>query len=385
MGANFSGAAKNIYRLLNRINDLKLCSLLIGQKENELTKRVRELNLDVYIIPYHPALDIYGKKILNLSFSSFFQVLYGLLVYNKNLIKFFKITKPNVVWADNLRTFYFVYVAAKISGCKVILNIMSEPKGKVAWLLHRLSLLFADVVNLEYSRQAETMFGKLSKCSQFKRKMVTLYSGVTDFEIKNNTNIRDELSLSDNKILILMAANIVPGKGQLDLIKAVEKLKVNHSNVVILIAGRSYDDYPESVAYDETLKNYVRVNNLTNFVKFLGWRNDMPDLLNTVDIYASTSYSESLPDVIRDAMLAGKPIVATDVGGTFELVLPKNGYIFQPGDVKSLIKYLDILIMDTKLRETMGEEGKRIINKYYSTTIYARNFENMVLKSVYKV
>ena len=108
----------------------------------------------------------------------------------------------------------------------------------------------------------------------------------------------------------------------------------------------------------------------------------MKDLLRDIDIYVSTSYSESLPDVLRDAMAAGKPVVASNVGGTFELINGKNGFMFEPGDIDSLAKYIKQLIQDSKLRESMGRHGKLIIEKYFSTELYARNFEKMVLESL---
>ena len=214
----------------------------------------------------------------------------------------------------------------------------------------------------------------------FQKKLVTLYSGVTDFEIPFGNDIREELNLSSTDILVLMAANIVPGKGQLDLIKSIKILINKYPNLNLLLAGRPYESHPDSLVYDSSLKQYASKNNLSNNVHFLGWRSDIPDLLKATDIYVSTSYSESLPDVLRDAMLAGKPIVASNVGGTFELInVGKNGFIFEPGDVHSLIGYLGRLIPDPKLRASMGTEGKRIIAENFSTKVYVQNFEDMVL------
>ena len=73
----------------------------------------------------------------------------------------------------------------------------------------------------------------------------------------------------------------------------------------------------------------------------------------------------------------------TNTGGTFELVkIGKNGYLFEPGDTTSLIDHLIKIIIDPQLRDSMGKEGKKIIDRNFSTKIYAKNFEMMVLNLI---
>jgi len=77
-------------------------------------------------------------------------------------------------------------------------------------------------------------------------------------------------------------------------------------------------------------------------------------------------------------MLVGKPVVVTNVGGTFELVKGnKSGLLFEPSDHNSLVEHLCQLIQDPKLRTFMGAEGKRIIAKKFSTKKYVQKFEDM--------
>ena len=124
---------------------------------------------------------------------------------------------------------------------------------------------------------------------------------------------------------------------------------------------------------------------MSNFVHFIGWRSDLRDIFEKSDIYVSTSYTESFPVAVREAMYASLPVVVTDVGGTSELVdINENGYLFKPGDLQTLTDYLRILIGNSSLRKTMGLKGKRIINARFSTEIYVREFENMLKQLVVK-
>jgi glycosyltransferase involved in cell wall biosynthesis len=375
-----SGAANNIYRLFLNIDSEKLETILVGQVENKLTARVRELGNKVFIIPFPPALNVYDKKLLNLNMVEFFRTLGAVWKYQLLLVKFFRTTKPQIVWAENIRTFFSVYAASKFSGCKVIWNIWSESKGKVVWLLYRLGILLADVVNLEYNSQGEKLFGDLANYRFFKRKFVPLYTGVNDFEPTSERNIRKELNLSSTDILIIMASIITPLKGQIDLIKAMDVLVRTNSNIHLLLAGKPLETHPDSMVYDSSLKQYTNEKKLSRNVHFLGLRHDMPDILQAIDIYVSASYTESFPVAVREAMLFGKPVVVTNVGGTFELVkVGVSGFLFEPGDIDSLVKYIKQLIQDPKLRKSMGQEGKLIINQHFSTKVYVQNFEEMVL------
>lgn len=379
MKANFSGAQKNIYRLLRRIDRRKIAPVLFGQIECELTRLVREDGMETVIIPFPKGLDVYDRELLKPSVRQAFRFVRDVWRYNADLISVFRRRRPDIVWCDNIRTFLTIYVACKVVRATVIWNIWSEPNGKVAWILHRVALLLADKINLEYVDQGRKMFGRLA-CQMFKKKIVPLYTGVTDFDRSVGTNIRNELYLSAEDVLLTMASNIVPGKGQMDLLKAMELLIGEFPHLHLLIAGAPLERHADSIRYYQATREYASQGILSGHVHFLGWRSDIRDILEESDVYVSTSYSESFPDTVREAMLVGKPVVVTDVGGTRELVdVGKSGYLFQPGDVASLVEHLQKLVVDPTLRRAMGAEGERIIEERFSTAAYVANFEEMAL------
>ena len=182
-----------------------------------------------------------------------------------------------------------------------------------------------------------------------------------------------------------MASNILPAKGQLDLIKCVGFLSDEFKNIHLLLAGRGVDSSPDSNKYYKKILDYVITSDINHCVHFIGWRNDIRDIYKNSDIYISTSYSESFPDAVREAMLASLPVIVTDVGGTRELVdIGKNGYLFEPGDIRMLSFFLRKLISRKSIRQEMGLASKEIIENKFSTKVYASNFEkmldNMILK-----
>tara|TARA_B100001758_G_C18401836_1_gene609510 strand:- start:620 stop:1768 length:1149 start_codon:yes stop_codon:yes gene_type:complete len=376
MRENFSGAQKNIFRLLKHLDNEKIIPILVGQQESPLSKKSELEGIQVRIIPYPEELRIYEGKLLRFNLLVFFKFIIGLKRYGNSFLRELKRSKPDIVWCDNIRTFITLYVPSKIFGAKLIWNIWSEPEGRIAWLLHRIGLLLADCINLEYEDQGQKIFGRLSHLKYSQKKIKTLYTGVTDFSEVTGKNLKDELLLNENSILAVMASNIDPLKGQLDIIKVLKNIKNN--NLHLAIAGTPVESSQSAKNYFEEMTKYVEINGMESNVHFLGWREDLRDIFRSSDIYISSSYSESLPDAIREGMLAGLPIIATDVGGTKDLVKHgKNGYVIQPGDLNDLEIRLNILIDNKEKRLIMGEKARKYLNDNFSNIAYARNFEKM--------
>lgn len=383
MRENFSGAQKNIFRLLINLDIKEINPILLGQSESPLTKKVKKKEIKTLIVPFPPGLSVFDQKILKFNPSRLFNFIKGIISYNKKLIDEYRDLKLDVIWCDNIRTFVTIYFACKSLKVKIIWNVWSEPKGKVAWVLHRIGLFMTDSVNVEYNGQQKKIFGSLAKFPSLDKKIFPLYTGVSDFDDFKDSNIRSELSLKKESILVVMASNIVPGKGQIDLIKCIKDLRNQFPNLNLLLAGAAVTSSQESLSYLEELKDYVKKHDLYNFIHFIGWRNDIRDIYKMSDIYVSTSYSESFPDAVREAMLESLPVIVTNVGGTRELVdEEENGYLFQPGDIINLTKSLKKLIFDPELRKKMGLKSRKIIDDRFSTKAYARNFEDMLKKTI---
>lgn len=379
MRENFSGAQKNIYRLLINLNKDRLYPILLGQAESPLIEFTQKQGITTKIVEFPPQLEVYDQKLLTFNLHRIIGFIKGIYIYNTKLVKEFQELKPDIIWCDNIRTLITIYFFCRSVKAKIIWNVWSEPEGKIAWIIHRLGLLLADCINLEYKNQGKKVFGKLTNFSFISKKIVPLYTGVSDFEKLTGNDIRQELNLDSNDIVITMASNIVAGKGQIDLIKSFEQIINESKSIHLLIAGTAVMSSKASINYYNKIYEYVEKNGLNEKVHFIGWRSDIRDILLMSDIYVSTSYSESFPDAVREAMLASLPIIVTDVGGTSELVeISENGYLFEPGDIETLTKYLKELLKDSSARKDMGKHSKKIIDERFSTKVYAENFEIMV-------
>jgi len=186
---------------------------------------------------------------------------------------------------------------------------------------------------------------------------------IVDRSLSKN-NIKDKLGLDDKDIIISCIAEFTPNKNQMFLLEAWEKIAQEFNNIYLLFIGEG-DRL-------NNLKKYVKQNSLPR-VYFLGYRNDVAKILLKSDIAILVSKREGFPRSIMEAMALGKPIVATNIRGSRELVENgKNGFLVELGDTDGLISSMKKLIIDDKLRANMGKVSLEKIKNYSLEKILIR-------------
>jgi glycosyltransferase involved in cell wall biosynthesis len=105
---------------------------------------------------------------------------------------------------------------------------------------------------------------------------------------------------------------------------------------------------------------------LGNHVIFLGDRRDIPSVLASMDVAVLTSDSESLSNVILEAMAAALPVVAYGVGGNAELVSQERGLLIPAGDEEAFAAAVLRLLASSKMRLQLGENGRKFTQENFS-------------------
>ena len=126
------------------------------------------------------------------------------------------------------------------------------------------------------------------------------------------------------------------------------------------------------------LLNYKDRLNLNGAVQFLGLRNDVPELLQTMDIFVMSSLSEGLPLALLEAMASKIPVVATKTGGIPEVVEDKkDGLLVPPGDSKSLAHAINTLLCNPSLGQQLASNALRKVNLEYSAEAMVQEHEKL--------
>jgi glycosyltransferase involved in cell wall biosynthesis/peptidoglycan/xylan/chitin deacetylase (PgdA/CDA1 family) len=181
-------------------------------------------------------------------------------------------------------------------------------------------------------------------------KIVVLPTAYIPSEQSEPVDVRAELGLAAGAPVIATAAN-------LRVEKALEVLIEAHATVVRTFPDAHLVIVGDGVCQPE-LEQLRRQLDLTSAVSFLGRRGDVDSILRDVDICAMSSDWEGMPLFALETMAAGKPMVATNVGGLPEIVTPdRTGLLVPPRDPGALAEALVSLLADPDRRRRLGEAG----------------------------
>jgi glycosyltransferase involved in cell wall biosynthesis len=179
---------------------------------------------------------------------------------------------------------------------------------------------------------------------------------VDHFKKSSNSGIRDELKIPNQDIVITSVAELNSNKNHRFLLKNWKSLYEKNPNIHFLLVGTG--------ELEEELKNYVNENQLKN-IYFLGFRIDIPDILNDTDIFTLLSKREGLPKCIMEAMANSKPSIVTNVRGSRDLIFNgKSGFIIELDDNNALIESFLKLTNNPQLRLKMGLQAAENVKIY---------------------
>ncbi|MBN8873774.1 MAG: glycosyltransferase family 4 protein [Rhodospirillales bacterium] len=180
--------------------------------------------------------------------------------------------------------------------------------------------------------------------------------------------IRAELGVPPDRVVILAVSRLVWHKGYPELAAAMPHVP----DAALWVVGERLDSDrgPDMAAL-------LRAAGLGDRLKLLGYREDVPALMAAADVFTLPSRFEGLPMSVIEAMLTGLPVVATDVRGPAEQVVPEvTGLLVPPNDAAALATALRRLAADPALRARMGEAGRRrALDCYDEAKVLARTLD----------
>jgi glycosyltransferase involved in cell wall biosynthesis len=168
--------------------------------------------------------------------------------------------------------------------------------------------------------------------------------------------------------VLLEVGRLCDVKGQRELVAALPRLA--RTDVTLLLAG---DDIETGGAFRDELVREANELGVADRVRFLGRRDDVPSLLAASDALVLPSWAEGLPLVVLEAMAAGRPVVASAVGGTPEAVVEgETGLLVPPQDVPALVRALDALLADSDRAAALGEAGRARVRERFDADAAAQ-------------
>ncbi|GAB4575745.1 MAG: hypothetical protein Kow0077_28760 [Anaerolineae bacterium] len=169
--------------------------------------------------------------------------------------------------------------------------------------------------------------------------------------------IRARLGWPQDAPVILLIAALDAGKGHDVLFEALPAIQAAVPEVRVMLVGQGKlveEIQAQAAAFGPA-------------VTLMGQRTDVPELLAACDVVVQTSWAEALPTVLIEAGASARPVVATDVGGSAEIVADgESGYIVPPGDAKAVAERVVQLLRDAALARRMGQTARAIVLRRFS-------------------
>ena len=190
-------------------------------------------------------------------------------------------------------------------------------------------------------------------------------------DLEGGTLVRQELGIPEDTILIGMAGRFDPQKDHRNFIKAAALLQKEIRDVQFLLCG---DDITWE---NKKLSKWIDGTGLHSYFNLLGRRNDIPRIMNALDIASSSSYGEGFPNVVGEAMVCGVPCVVTDVGDS-AIIVGNKGFVVPPRDPQALANALEGMVRLGKEKRTkLGMEARKRITENYSLEKIVSQYEKI--------
>ena len=241
--------------------------------------------------------------------------------------------------------------------------------------------LFACACRLNHiiavSRAVANRFGVLVR--MFGPVPVTTIHNAVDLErFRPNSESRREMrrafGAADTEILIASVGQLTPRKGQRELVDAFADVARESPNVLLLIVGEPL--FNRDREYADSLARAAHSLGLADRIRFLGSREDVPALMQALDILVVNSQDEPFALTVLEGLASGIPVLASAVGGTPEMIRHgENGWLVGTRDRKRLAEAIMSLIHEPELRKRLGRNGRTEAVVRFSTDRFLGEIE----------
>jgi glycosyltransferase involved in cell wall biosynthesis len=233
-------------------------------------------------------------------------------------------------------------------------SFLSPLMQRVIALAERAAACRCDCIITKSAREAdEYVRRRIAPAGKFH----TIHSGL-DMPALECANIapravRASLRIADGQPVVLYPARFVPEKDHASFLRAFEMVLESVPNAVAVLAG----DGPLRMAIERQAAPLIQSRSLLS----LGFREDVPQLMRAADLCVNASLTEGLPLTVAEALALGRPVVATDVGGTREIIRDgETGLLVRASDSFALGRAILRLLANPELARELGEAGQRL-------------------------
>jgi len=324
-------AKKNTYRII-----------VFTHPKSELYQRLKTTELTIYPI-----------QISNFSFLNPIKI--------RKITKILQEEKVDTVLMNLSADVKIAGIAAQKAGVRRIIYRRGLAKPiKNRWLNR---VLFRQIITDIICNSEETQRTIFANNQHFiaPEKVKVIYNGI-DLEEYDKRLTEEVYQPKNQEIIIGNAGRLVEQKGQKHLIELAKNLKEKGLQFKILIAGKG--------KLEQELKEMAIQEKVADKIVFLGFVENIKNLMQNIDIFVLTSYWEGFGYVLVEAMACQKPVIAFDLTSNPEIVEAQNnekrtGFLAPQKDMEAITNYILKLAEDPKLRQKIGQNGRQRVEEQF--------------------
>jgi glycosyltransferase involved in cell wall biosynthesis len=312
-----------------------------------------------------------------------------------NLIKFFREYKEGLRTLDKLNQEYnFKLVYSHTLAALIGIVFAKRRNIKHLWHIQEIikkprifNFIFKKLLSLKCNNKAVYDSVATMNCwtlgnKELIMKSETAWNGIETnetptFKAEELDKVREIFfSCKKHEIVIALVGRINSWKGQHLLLKAYDILLKTNTNIKLIYIGSAP---PNQDFFEIDLKNKIKEFNLEEKVVLLPFQKEISKFWNSIDIAVVPSTEpEPFGMVLIEAMLAKKPVVASNHGGPTEIIVDnETGFLFEPNNEKLLAASIQKLIDNSEIRNSFGEKGYQRVLDTFSLENHVNQFEKI--------
>jgi glycosyltransferase involved in cell wall biosynthesis len=395
--AKLSGGEIALLRLLQALDRAKVEPIVLLGEDGPLVPKMREAGIETHVLELDPDVREIRKGTLGAAGIRYLLRLPRLLNYSRRVARFASDREADLIHTNSLKSDIYGALAARIARVPVVWHVRDGihagylPRPAVfvfRWLARTLpdyvvanSTATLESLKLRAQAPKDVVFSgvPLQGARQLPRHSV-LYDGVpegmTGTACKPSCRAHSSSKENAEHPIVGIVGRIAPWKGQDVFLQAAGIVLKRGYPARFWIIGSALFGEAE---FEQKLRQMAESPDLQDSVSFLGFREDIQDVLQQVDIlvHAST-VPEPFGQVIIEGMAAGLPVIASDAGGPQEIITHGlNGFLTPPGDAKALAEAIIELLENQERAAAIAEAGRDHVAQHFSVRASAEKVERI--------
>lgn len=368
--AELYGSDKTLLLLIKNLDPKQYKAVVLLPFDGPLRPELEACNAEVHIAP---VLKLYRKMFTPLNLLRFFNDI------NKGIAIVKKLHKQNqfdFIYSNTLAVLLGVFTARKLQIPHLwhVHEIIESPGifrktfGKLLALRSTTSVVYNSKATADFWNATAPLASK----SCIIHNGLELPKSVSETEVNS---IRDQFfHATTSSTVFALVGRISRWKGQLTALEAFEPIAREFPQTRLLFIGSAP---PNQEHFEETLHREINEKGLQNQVYQIPFQQNIQAFWAAIDVaLVPSTEPEPFGLVAVEAMLAGKPVIASNHGGLTEIVVSgSTGYLLPPNDSNALTRAMREFVVDVKKSETMGNAGKERAHTCFSIQSYVNAFD----------